>query len=135
VLDGLHEALFAALSEQRITSAVAESAARLGVDMQERLVAMFLSEGKLTSGDVRDVRQVELGEAVSELPFSVFEPATSGAIAWRAIVRADLERALAAVPEAGCVHPGAREVARAIRKALELLEREPVEAALAVDAA
>lgn len=135
VLDTLHEVLFDALSGQKITAAVAEAAAKLGPERQARLVERLAETGKLTSADVREVRQVEVADAIAELPFELFEPSEADPDAWRALVRADLERALRSVPSLGTSQPGAREVARSIRKALSLLEDRPGEAAAAVEAA
>ena len=134
-LDGLHDALFAALSEQRITAAVAEAAARIGAESQTRLVTRLAETGRLTAGDVREVRQVEVAGALAELPFDLFEPTAADAEAWRALVRADLERALASVPAPGASDARARDVARAIKRALSLLKGEPGGAATAASAA
>jgi ParB/RepB/Spo0J family partition protein len=135
VLDGLHEALFAALAEQRITAAVAEAAARIGPEPQAQLVTKLEESGRLTAGDVRDVRQVEVATALAALPFDLFESTEAETGAWRAVVRADLERALATVPADGTSDARARDVARAIRRALALLTDEPDDAAAGATAA
>lgn len=134
-LDSLHEGLFAALSEQRITAAVAEAAARIGPESQTRLVTRLAETGRLTAGDVREVRQVEVAGALADLPFELFEPTDVDPEAWRILVRADLERALSSVPSLGTPAPRARDVARAIERALALLDGEPDGAATAKSAA
>jgi len=128
-LDNLHLELFAALSAQTITAAVAEAAAKLGPEPQKRLVEKLADDGRLTSTDVREVRQAEVACAVAELPFDPFEPSAVGPYDWRTLVRANLERALATVPAFGSCEDGTRAVIRAIRDVLAMLDLDPTGAA------
>ena len=94
-LGNLHEELFGLLSARLITPAVAERAAALPLQAQERLLATFEETNHVTAQDVRNVTRQRRAAAAAALPKTLFEPI---APPWHEQVRAHLTTALAAVP-------------------------------------
>lgn len=92
----LEPELFAALAEQRVTPAVAETAAKLPKPLQRRLVGRLAETGALTAADVRELRQSDVCAALAELPLEIFSAETAH---WSEVVNARLEAALAEIPE------------------------------------
>ncbi len=98
-LAGLHPALLDAGRQGKITGSVAEAAAKLAPDRQERLVAALAEKGKLTAADVRGASQADQEAAILSLPAGLFDtPDAQAASSWREAVVALLLQALQIVP-------------------------------------
>ena len=119
-LRSLTPVLRAAFDEGKITTSLAEAAARLSEAHQTTLEQQLESDNRLSLADVREVARDRTAGATGELPGGLFiEPE----IAWQVTVRGHLTAALCAIPVQG----GYDELGRATRDALAQLERVDAE--------
>ena len=111
-LEKLVPALYEALGDGRLSPAVADQVVKLDRSVQNELVEVLDTTGRLTEDSVREARAAKRASAVSQLPGAIF--ATPSAVDWRVAVESRLRDALALVP-AAAAHDDLR---RALEKAL-----------------
>jgi hypothetical protein len=114
-LRSLTPKLRVAFDEAKITSSLAEAAARLPEACQRKLEGQLEAGNRLTIAEVRGVTRDRTAAATGELPGGLF---AESEIAWQVTVRGHLTAALCAIPVDG----GYDELQRATRDALAWLE-------------
>lgn len=76
-LANLHQTLFEAMRQGKISPSVAEKVCKLDLSEQEMLIPVLQQNKKLTAHDVKTVRSTNAAQAFAELPLDLFDaPAT-----------------------------------------------------------